>query len=54
MNVETCGDQRLLCTTGASAAQDIALTSRDGSVELSGTLLGFDGEFTASRRTMAS
>lgn len=32
-------------TAGASAAQDIALTSRDGSVELSGTLLGFDGEF---------
>ena len=26
-------------------AQDIALTSRDGKVELSGTLLGFDGEF---------
>lgn len=26
-------------------AQDITLTSRDGKVELSGTLLGFDGEF---------
>lgn len=26
-------------------AQDVALTSRDGKVELSGTLLGFDGEF---------
>jgi phosphate transport system substrate-binding protein len=27
------------------AAQDVALTSRDGKIELSGTLLGFDGEF---------
>ncbi|UOA25470.1 phosphate ABC transporter substrate-binding/OmpA family protein [Pseudosulfitobacter sp. DSM 107133] len=26
-------------------AQDVTLTSRDGGVELSGTLLGFDGEF---------
>lgn len=26
-------------------AQDVTLTSRDGRVELSGTLLGFDGEF---------
>ncbi|MEO0389641.1 MAG: phosphate ABC transporter substrate-binding/OmpA family protein [Pseudomonadota bacterium] len=26
-------------------AQDVTLTSRDGSVEVSGTLLGFDGEF---------
>jgi phosphate transport system substrate-binding protein len=29
----------------AGAAQDVALTSRDGSIELEGTLLGFDGEF---------
>lgn len=29
----------------AAIAQDITLTSRDGSVEISGTLLGFDGEF---------
>lgn len=28
-----------------AAAQDVALTSRDGKIELSGTLLGFDGEF---------
>ncbi|MEW9920579.1 substrate-binding domain-containing protein [Marimonas sp. MJW-29] len=28
-----------------SAAQDVTLSSRDGKVELSGTLLGFDGEF---------
>ncbi|MEP5731673.1 MAG: phosphate ABC transporter substrate-binding/OmpA family protein [Sulfitobacter sp.] len=27
------------------AAQDVTLSSRDGKVELSGTLLGFDGEF---------
>ncbi len=26
-------------------AQDVTLTSRDGGIELSGTLLGFDGEF---------
>lgn len=29
----------------AAAAQDVTLTSRDGGVEISGTLLGFDGEF---------
>ncbi|MDQ2090376.1 phosphate ABC transporter substrate-binding/OmpA family protein [Marimonas arenosa] len=29
----------------AAHAQDVTLTSRDGAVELSGTLLGFDGEF---------
>ena len=29
----------------ASLAQDITLTSRDGKVEIEGTLLGFDGEF---------
>lgn len=34
-----------LFMAGGLAAQDVALTSRDGSVELSGTLLGFDGEF---------
>ncbi|UMA64829.1 phosphate ABC transporter substrate-binding/OmpA family protein [Roseivivax marinus] len=28
-----------------AAAQDVTLTSRDGAIELSGTLLGFDGEF---------
>ena len=28
-----------------AAAQDITLTSRDGQVEISGTFLGFDGEF---------
>ncbi|NDW46470.1 phosphate ABC transporter substrate-binding/OmpA family protein [Ruegeria sp. PrR005] len=30
---------------GPSAAQDITLTSHDGKVEITGTLLGFDGEF---------
>ncbi|WP_386624545.1 substrate-binding domain-containing protein [Sulfitobacter geojensis] len=34
----------LFTTTGAMA-QDVSLSSRDGKVELSGTLLGFDGEF---------
>ncbi len=29
----------------SASAQDVTLTSRDGGVELSGTLLGFDGEF---------
>jgi phosphate transport system substrate-binding protein len=35
----------LFCTTLAVVAQDVTLTSRDSTVELSGTLLGFDGEF---------
>lgn len=30
---------------GPAEAQDVTLTSRDGSVEISGTLLGYDGEF---------
>jgi len=29
----------------AAFAQDVTLTSRDGSVEISGTILGYDGEF---------
>ncbi|MGB7242217.1 MAG: phosphate ABC transporter substrate-binding/OmpA family protein [Sulfitobacter sp.] len=32
-------------SAGSALAQDVTLTSRDGSVELIGTLLGFDGEF---------
>jgi phosphate transport system substrate-binding protein len=32
-------------TTLSALAQDVTLTSRDGKVEVSGTLLGFDGEF---------
>tara|TARA_R110000822_G_scaffold189160_4_gene328230 strand:+ start:1472 stop:3034 length:1563 start_codon:yes stop_codon:yes gene_type:complete len=35
----------LVMGTLTVAAQDIALSSRDGKIELSGTLLGFDGEF---------
>ena len=31
--------------SGPAAAQDVTLTSRDGGVEISGDLLGFDGEF---------
>ncbi|KIN65692.1 OmpA domain protein [Sulfitobacter noctilucae] len=34
-----------LFSVTCAAAQDVTLTSRDGKVELSGTLLGFDGEF---------
>ncbi|MBR9650471.1 phosphate ABC transporter substrate-binding/OmpA family protein [Thalassovita aquimarina] len=35
----------LLVTAPLARAQDVTLMSRDGSVEISGTLLGFDGEF---------
>lgn len=35
----------LFSMTGFANAQDVTLTSPDGDVELSGTLLGFDGEF---------
>lgn len=35
----------LLCAVSLASAQDVTLTSRDNRVEISGTLLGFDGEF---------
>jgi len=35
----------LFAWTVSALAQDVTLTSRDGNVEISGTLLGFDGEF---------
>ncbi len=35
----------LLSNTSTLFAQDVFLTSRDGSVEINGILLGFDGEF---------
>ncbi len=35
----------ILTTGGPLAAQDVTLTSRDGTVEVAGTLLGYDGEF---------
>lgn len=35
----------LFSLAGPLAAQDVTLTSPDGAVEISGTLLGFDGEF---------
>lgn len=35
----------LFTLSGFAQAQDVTLTSPDGQVELSGTLLGFDGEF---------
>ena len=34
-----------LYTASVASAQDVTLNSRDGSISLSGTLLGFDGEF---------
>ncbi|PJE27613.1 phosphate ABC transporter substrate-binding protein, PhoT family [Pseudooceanicola antarcticus] len=40
-----CAALFLLCPALAVKAQDVTLTSRDGAVELSGDLLGFDGEF---------
>ncbi|CUH79252.1 phosphate ABC transporter substrate-binding/OmpA family protein [Tropicibacter naphthalenivorans] len=35
----------IMAAVSAALAQDITLRSRDGGVELTGTLLGFDGEF---------
>jgi phosphate transport system substrate-binding protein len=35
----------LLSAHSQAAADDVTLTSRDGALEISGTLLGFDGEF---------
>ena len=35
----------LLLSAGPARAQDVTLTAPDGAVEISGTLLGFDGEF---------
>lgn len=35
----------IFSTVWAAFAQDVTLTSRDGSIQLDGTLLGFDGEF---------
>lgn len=34
-----------LVAPGAATAQDVTLTARDGSIELHGMLLGYDGEF---------
>ena len=35
----------LLCSVLGAVAEDVTLTSRDGSVEIAGNLLSFDGEF---------
>ena len=35
----------LFCSVPLGMAQDVTLTSRDGTVEITGDLLGFDGEF---------
>ena len=40
-----CAALFLLGMPSAAAAQDVTLTSLDGTVELTGSLLGFDGEF---------
>lgn len=40
-----CAALFLLAGGLAALAQDVTLTSRDGNVEVSGNLLGFDGEF---------
>ncbi|MFD2738357.1 substrate-binding domain-containing protein [Sulfitobacter aestuarii] len=40
-----CAALFLFSPAGAANAQDVTLTSRDGKVEVSGTLSGFDGEF---------
>lgn len=40
-----CAALFLFVTLNSAFAQDVTLTSRDSKVELSGTLLGFDGEF---------
>lgn len=34
-----------ICSTASVLSQDVTLTSRDGSIEIVGTLLGYDGEF---------
>lgn len=40
-----CAALFLLTGVSLASAQDVTLRSRDGSVEISGNLLGFDGEF---------
>jgi phosphate transport system substrate-binding protein len=35
----------VMSLTGRGGAEDVTLTSRDGSVEISGNILGYDGEF---------
>lgn len=45
MRAAICAALFLFWSATAMLAQDVTLTSRDGSVEITGTLLGFDGEF---------
>ena len=40
-----CAALSFVALTGESRAEDVTLTSRDGTVTVSGTLLGYDGEF---------
>lgn len=45
LRAASCAALFLLLLPFAVAAEDVTLTSRDGSIELSGDLLGYDGEF---------
>lgn len=45
LRAAACAALFLVWGTLGAVAQDVTLTSRDGSVEITGTLLGFDGEF---------
>ena len=40
-----CAALLLFGALRGAVAQDVTLTSPDGAVEITGTLLGFDGEF---------
>ncbi|MQY41911.1 OmpA family protein [Epibacterium sp. SM1969] len=40
-----CAALSLLCSAMSLSAQDVTLSSPDGAVEITGNLLGFDGEF---------
>ncbi len=45
IRIVLAGALHALLVCGPVRAQDVTLTSRDGSVEITGTLLGYDGEF---------
>lgn len=45
LRAAACAALVIFCVPTPGSAQDVTLSSRDGAVELSGNLLGFDGEF---------
>lgn len=45
LRAASCAALFLLLAFGPATAQDVTLTSPDGQVEITGTLLGYDGEF---------